>query len=40
MRPESANAGPKGRRVTNSHVIHYDFGHRYAHAALDGADLR
>jgi hypothetical protein len=31
--------GPQGDRVTNSHVIHYDFGHRYALTALGGADL-
>src|SRR5713226_7184866 len=40
MRPKSAIAGPRGYRVTNSHVIHNNFGHRYALAALGGADLR
>src|SRR5665647_1251376 len=38
--PKAPSLGHKGRRVTNSHVIHYDFGHRHALAALDGADLR
>jgi len=27
--------GRKGRRVTVSHVIHHNFSHRYAIAALD-----
>src|SRR5476651_890743 len=38
--PKAPKLGHRGRRVTNSHVIHYDFGHRYAHTALGGADLR
>jgi hypothetical protein len=32
-----ALTGPKGYRVTNSHVINHDLGSRYAFAALDGA---
>jgi hypothetical protein len=37
--PKAPELGQKRRRVTNSHVIYYCFGHRYAFAALDGADL-
>ena len=39
-RLKARTLGQEGHRVTNSHVIHHDFGHRYALAALDGADLR
>jgi hypothetical protein len=39
MRLKALTLGHKGRRVTNSHVIHYYFGHRHALAALDRADL-
>jgi hypothetical protein len=31
--------GHQGTGLTNSHVSHYDFGHRYAYTALGGADL-
>jgi hypothetical protein len=36
---QKRQTGPKGRRVTNSHVIRYDVDRRYARCALDGADL-
>src|SRR6202048_3646731 len=38
--PKAPKLGQRGHRVTNSHVIHHDFGHRYASAALGGTDLR
>ena len=38
--PQAPKLGHQGRRVTNSHVIHHDFGHRYALAALGRTDLR
>jgi hypothetical protein len=38
-RPKALKLGHRGHRVTNSHVIHYHFGYRYARAALGGADL-
>src|SRR5260221_2194110 len=39
MRPKAPPLGHKGRRVTNSHVIHYYFGDRHALTALDRKDL-
>jgi hypothetical protein len=38
--PKAPTLGHLGRRVTNSHVINHDVDHRYAVAALDGANLR
>src|ERR1051325_5864125 len=38
--PKSAKAGPEGHRVTNRHVIDYNFGARPGCAALGGTDLR
>jgi hypothetical protein len=37
--PKAPKLGHRGRRVTNSHVIHYHFGHRDARTAIDGTDL-
>lgn len=31
---DEAQERQQGLRITNSHVIHHDFGHRYAHPAL------
>src|SRR5712675_21776 len=38
--PKRQRWATRGYRVTNSHVIHHNFGHRYAQPALGGADLR
>src|SRR5215469_11113469 len=38
--PKAPELGHRGHRVTNSHVIDHDFGHRNASAALGGTNLR
>jgi hypothetical protein len=37
--PKAPKLGHRGHRVTNSHVIHHDFGHRHAGTALGRTNL-